>query len=42
MTRALVTGGGARLGRAMALYLGQRGYDVAVHWQSLARWAASP
>lgn len=34
MTRALVTGGGARLGRAMALYLGQRGYDVAVHYAS--------
>ncbi|SPJ22967.1 SDR family oxidoreductase [Palleronia abyssalis] len=34
MTRALVTGGGARLGRAMALYLGQRGFDVAVHYNS--------
>lgn len=32
MTRALVTGGAQRLGRAMALYLGQRGYDVAVHY----------
>ncbi|NCO88083.1 MAG: SDR family oxidoreductase [Rhodobacterales bacterium] len=32
MARALVTGAGARLGRAMALYLGQRGYDVAVHY----------
>ena len=30
--RALVTGGGKRLGRAMALYLGARGYDVAVHY----------
>lgn len=30
--RALVTGAGARLGRAMALYLGERGYDVAVHY----------
>ncbi|WP_375260403.1 SDR family oxidoreductase [Palleronia sp.] len=30
--RALVTGAGARLGRAMALYLGQRGFDVAVHY----------
>lgn len=34
MTRALVTGGGARIGRALALYLGQRGYDVAVHYAS--------
>ncbi len=32
MSRALVTGAGARLGRAMALYLGQRGHDVAVHY----------
>ncbi len=32
--RALVTGAGARLGQAMALYLGQRGYDVAVHYAS--------
>ncbi len=30
--RALVTGAGARLGKAMALYLGARGYDVAVHY----------
>lgn len=30
--RALVTGAGARLGKAMALYLGTRGYDVAVHY----------
>ncbi|MGC1496762.1 MAG: SDR family oxidoreductase [Sulfitobacter sp.] len=29
---ALVTGAGHRLGRAMALYLGARGYDVAVHY----------
>jgi NAD(P)-dependent dehydrogenase (short-subunit alcohol dehydrogenase family) len=30
--RALVTGGGRRLGRAMALYLAGRGFDVAVHF----------
>lgn len=34
MPAALVTGGGARLGRAMALYLAGRGYDVAVHYAS--------
>lgn len=32
--KALVTGGGARLGRAMALYLADRGLDVAVHYNS--------
>ncbi|MEO0693275.1 MAG: short-chain dehydrogenase, partial [Pseudomonadota bacterium] len=34
MTRALVTGAGHRLGRAMAVYLAGRGYDVAVHYAS--------
>lgn len=32
--RALVTGGARRLGRAMALSLAGRGYDVAVHYSS--------
>lgn len=32
MTRALVTGAGRRLGRAMALYLAGRGHDVAIHY----------
>ncbi|MCL6282806.1 SDR family oxidoreductase [Ruegeria sp. 2012CJ41-6] len=32
MARALVTGAGIRLGREMAIYLAQRGFDVAVHF----------
>lgn len=31
---ALVTGAGRRLGRAMALYLAQRGHDLAIHYAS--------
>ncbi len=38
--RALVTGGAQRLGRAMALWLGARGFDVAVHYASSAAAAA--
>ncbi|WP_211643066.1 SDR family oxidoreductase [Loktanella sp. SALINAS62] len=34
--RALVTGGAARLGRAMVLELAARGYDVAIHYNSSA------
>jgi NAD(P)-dependent dehydrogenase (short-subunit alcohol dehydrogenase family) len=37
--RALVTGAGARLGRAMAVWLGGRGFDVAVHYSSSAAGA---
>ncbi|MFN4102300.1 MAG: SDR family NAD(P)-dependent oxidoreductase, partial [Pararhodobacter sp.] len=36
MTVALVTGAARRLGRAMALYLAGRGYDVAIHYSGSA------
>ncbi|WP_267902372.1 SDR family oxidoreductase [Chachezhania sediminis] len=39
--RALVTGAGKRLGRAMALFLGARGFDVALHYASSADGAES-
>ena len=39
MKRALVTGAGQRLGRAMALYLADRGYDVGVHYATSAEGA---
>lgn len=39
--RALVTGGARRLGRAMALYLAGRGYDVAIHYASSGEEAES-
>lgn len=38
--RALVTGAGRRLGKAMALYLAGRGHDVAVHYAASANGAA--
>ncbi len=38
--RALVTGAGARLGRAMSVFLAGRGYDVAVHYADNADGAA--
>lgn len=39
MGKALVTGAAQRLGRAMALYLAQRGHDVAIHYATSAQAA---
>lgn len=39
--KALVTGAAKRLGRAMALCLGRKGYNVAVHFNGSAEAAAS-
>lgn len=39
--KALITGAGKRLGRAMALYLARRGYDVAIHYATSEAEAAS-
>lgn len=36
MSAALITGAARRLGRAMALYLAGRGYDVAIHYDRSA------
>lgn len=38
--KALITGAGKRLGRAMALYLAGRGYDVAIHYATSEAEAA--
>jgi NAD(P)-dependent dehydrogenase (short-subunit alcohol dehydrogenase family) len=40
MKNALVTGAGVRLGRAMAIYLGDRGFDVAVHYRNSEKQAS--
>ncbi len=37
--RALITGGGKRLGRALAMTLAHQGYDIAIHYGSSAQAA---
>ena len=36
---ALITGGGARIGKAMALALAGMGYDIALHYNTSAEGA---
>ena len=39
MSSVLVTGGAVRLGRAMALHLARRGYDIALHYGKSQKYA---
>tara|TARA_Y100001935_G_C16821009_1_gene274791 strand:- start:37 stop:186 length:150 start_codon:yes stop_codon:yes gene_type:complete len=41
LMRALVTGGAKRLGKEMALFLAERGFEVAIHYHSSKKSAAS-
>ena len=34
LMRALVTGGAKRLGKEMAIFLAERGFEVAIHYHS--------
>ena len=42
MKNAVVTGGAKRIGREMALYLADRGYNIAVHYNGSAHEAKRP